>query len=93
MSGGVQLAATPDGRVKLGDLVTITLDWAHQLRRNVYDGRKNADQIRAERTGFVLEIWTGGSDEYPWCSVKVDAAPARRWEMADDIEIISAVRP
>ena len=44
MIGDVQLQSTPDGRLIVGDQVTITLDWAHQLRRNVYDGRKTVER-------------------------------------------------
>lgn len=87
MRGDVRLQATPNGRLKIGDLVTITLDWAHQLRAHVYDGRKSVEQIRAERTGRILEIWTGGSDEHPWVSIRVDCAAAHPWEMPDDLEL------
>lgn len=88
MTGESPLQATPDGRIKVGDLATITLDWAHALRAHVYDGRRTAEQIRAERTGRVLEIWTGGSDAHPWVSVKLDHAAPHPWEMADDIVLI-----
>jgi hypothetical protein len=81
-----QLQTTPDGRIKVGDLVAITTDWAHQLRAHVYDGRKTAEQIRDERTGRVLEIWTGGYDAHPWCSIKLDVKAAHPWEMACDLE-------
>lgn len=85
------LEVTPDGRFKVGDTVTITLDWAHQLRRHVYDGRKTVDEIRAERTGSIVEIWTGGADAHPWCSVKIAHAAAHPWEMADDLELAPGV--
>lgn len=85
-----QLDATPDGRFAIGDRVTITLDWAHQLRRHVYDGRRTVEQIRAERTGPIAEIWIGGSDALPWISVRIDCAAVLPWEMIGDIEHVPA---
>lgn len=84
-----KLEVTPCGRFKVGDVVTVTLDWAHQLRRAVYDGRKTVEQIRSERTGPILEIWTGGSDAHPWCSVLSDVSAVHPWEMPDDLELVS----
>ncbi len=86
-----RINATPDGRIKVGDHVTITLDWAHQIRRHVYDGRKTVDEVRALHTGPVLEICTGSSGAgVTWVSVKIDCPSLSPWEMADDLEIVSA---
>lgn len=84
-----QRQSTHDGRFKVGDRVTVTTDWAHQLRRNVYDGRKTVEQIRAERTGTIAEIWTGGSDANPWWSVRIDCAASHPWEAPEDLEPIA----
>ncbi len=81
-----QCQATDDGRFKVWDRVTITLEWAHQLRRAVYDGRKTIDEIRSERTGTIAEIWTGGSSDHPWWSLRIDCPAALPWESPDDLE-------
>lgn len=86
MPDDVLCQETPDGRFKVGDRVTITLDWAHRLRSSVYGDRKTMEHIRSERTGKILEIWTGGHQDYPWCSVKVDCSAPLPWESPDDLE-------
>lgn len=86
MPDDVLCQETPDGRFKVGDRVTITLDWAHHLCSAVYLDRKTVTQIRTERTGPILEIWTGGHQDSPWCSVRVDCSAPHPWESPDDLE-------
>jgi hypothetical protein len=93
VSADRQCQVTDDGRFKIGDVVTISLDWAHQIRRHVYDGRKTIEEVRAMHTGPILEIWTGGSDAHPWWSLKLGCPSASPWEMPDDLEHVTATPP
>lgn len=84
-----QLPSTSDGRFKVGDRVRPTLEWATRLATVVYQGRKTATEVQRERTGAILEIWTGGSDSSPWTSIRLDVAAAHPWEMPEDLELVS----
>ncbi len=76
------IQVTCDGKFKVGDLGVITAEWAAELRSRVYDGKRTIEQIRAERTGRILEIWTNGT----WCSLRIDCRAVAPWEFPEDLE-------
>lgn len=80
-----QLSVTADGRIAVGDRVTVTLEWAAQLL-TIYPA-STIDAIRVQRTGRVLEIWTGGYAPHLWTSVLVDFTAAHPWELAECLEL------
>ena len=81
-----QISVTADGRIRVGDRVTVTTEWAARLVAVVYPGRTVAE-IRSERAGRVLEIWAGGLESEPWTVVRIDSAAAHPWELAQCLEL------
>ncbi len=81
--------STADGRFQIGQAATITLEWAEELSRYVYQGTKSTDEVRELFTGTIVEIWACESASGTEWMIRIDCPGPDPWEIPENLEHVA----